>query len=123
MKFWRLLGQGQFRQAWEILSRRPDSEHEQALIRVVITALLFFYLYWSSCARDGRLNPGEVILLWICGLYHLFSLGLFVLITIGSAGKSPFRRSLGIVGDLCLTAYGISVVGDGGARCTSSCCG
>jgi len=32
VKFWRLLAQGQFRQAWEVLSRRPDSEHEQALI-------------------------------------------------------------------------------------------
>jgi two-component system, sensor histidine kinase RpfC len=111
VKFWRLLVQGQFRQAWEILSRRPDSEHEQALIRAVITALLFFYLYWSM-SRDGRLDPGEVSLLWICGFYHLFSLGLFASITIGPAEKSTFRRGLGLVGDLCLTAYGISVVGD-----------
>ena len=77
MKFWRLLVQGQFRQAREILSRRPDSEHEQALIRSAITAILFFYLYWSM-SRDGRFDPGEATLLWICGLYHLFSLGLFV---------------------------------------------
>lgn len=111
MKFWRLLAQGQVRQAWEILSRRPDSEHEQALIRAIITAFLFFYLYWSM-SRDGRLDPEEVTLLWICGLYHLFSLGLFVSITIGPVEKSTFRRYLGLVGDLCLTAYGISVVGD-----------
>jgi two-component system sensor histidine kinase RpfC len=111
VKFWRLLIQGQFRQAWEFLSRRPDSEHEQALIRSVITAILFFYLNWSM-SRDGRLDPGEVSLLWICGLYHLVSLGLFLAITFGPAEKSPFRRSLGMAGDLCLTAYGISVVGD-----------
>jgi two-component system sensor histidine kinase RpfC len=111
VKFWRLLLQGQFRQAREILSRRPDSEHEQALIRAVITALVFFYLYWSS-SLDGRLDPGEVIVLWICGIYHLFSLVLFVSITVGPAGKSRFRRSLGMAGDLCLSAYGISVVGD-----------
>ncbi|HZL98066.1 MAG TPA: ATP-binding protein [Terriglobales bacterium] len=111
MKFWRLLVQGQVREAWEILSRRPDSEHEQALVRGAITALLFFYLYWSSTI-DGRLDPGEVRVLWICGVYYLFSLGLFVSITIGPAGKSRFRRSLGMAGDLCLAAYGISVVGD-----------
>ena len=111
VKFWRLVAQGQVRQAWEILSRRPDSEHEQALIRTIITALLFFYLYWSM-ARDGRFDPGEISLLWICGLYHLFSLGLFVSITIGPIGKSTFRRCLGLAGDLCLTSYGISVVGD-----------
>ena len=58
------------------------------------------------------MDPGEVSVLWICGLYHLFSLGLFVLITLGPAEKSTFRRCLGMAGDLCLAAYGISVVGD-----------
>jgi two-component system sensor histidine kinase RpfC len=102
---------GQVRQAWEILSRRPDSEHEQALIRAIITALLIFYLNWSL-SRDGRVDPGEVGVLWLCGFYLLFSLGLFVSITLSPAGKSPFRRCLGMAGDLCLPAYGISVVGD-----------
>lgn len=111
MKFWRLLAQGQFRQAWEILSRRPDSEHEQALIRAVITALLFFYLNWSL-QRDGRLDPGEVTLLWISGFYHLFSLGLFVWITFVPATASPFRRFLGMVGDLVLLGYAVSIAGD-----------
>jgi len=110
VKFWRLLVQGQFRHAWEILSRRPDSEHEQALIRAVITALLFFYLYWSM-ARDGRLDPLEYRLLFVCALYHFCSLGLFLLITI-DPGKSPVRRFIGMVGDLCLTSYGISIAGD-----------
>jgi len=111
VKFWRLLVQGQVRQAWEILSRRPDSEHEQALIRAVITALLFFYLNWSL-SRDGRLDHEEVTLLWICGLYQVFSLGLFLAITMSPTGKSTFRRGMGLMGDLCLTGYGISVVGD-----------
>jgi len=111
VKFWRLLIQGRFRQAWEMLSGRPDSEHEQALIRAVITALIFFYLYWSM-SRGGGLDPREIIVLWICALYHLFSVGLFVRITFAPVAASPFRRSLGLAGDLCLTAYGISVVGD-----------
>ena len=111
MKFWRLLVRGQVRQAWEILSRRPDSEHEQALIRSVITALLFFYLSWSL-PRDGRMESGEVLLLWICALYHLVSVGLFVRVTFAPNAISRFRRYLGMVGDLVLTSYGISVAGD-----------
>jgi two-component system sensor histidine kinase RpfC len=111
VKFWRLISKGQVRQAWEHLSRRPDSEHEQALLRAGITALLFFYLDWSMWT-DGQMDPGEVNVLWVCGLYHLFSLGLFVSVTVGPAEKSPYRRALGMVGDLCLAAYGISVVGD-----------
>mgnify|MGYP007082070714 CR=1 FL=1 len=90
MKFWRLLARGQFRQAWEVLSHRPDSEHEQALIRAVITALLFFYLYWSM-SGDGRLDPGEILLLWICALYHLSSVGLFVRITFAPTAPSRLR--------------------------------
>jgi len=110
VKFWRLLAQAKFRQAWEILSCRPDSEHEQALIRAVITGLLFFYLFWSM-SRDGRLDPAEVVLLWVSALYHFFSACLFVLITLYPT-KSSFRRCLGLVGDLCLTSYGISVAGE-----------
>ncbi len=109
--FWRLLVQGKFRQAWGVLSRRPDSEHEQALIRSLITAILFFYLSWSM-SRDGYLEPGEVLLLWICALYHLFSVGLFVRITLAPIATSRFRRSMGMVGDLVLASYGISVAGD-----------
>ncbi|MDA8179869.1 MAG: ATP-binding protein [Deltaproteobacteria bacterium] len=115
MKFWRLLVHGQFRQAWEILSRRPDSEHEQALIRVVLTTLTFIYLrtYWIE-SLGRHLTPEESRLFWTSAIYPLFSFVLFLLITI-APGVSPFRRLLGIIGDLCLAAYGISVVGHAGA--------
>ncbi|MEK6696919.1 MAG: ATP-binding protein, partial [Candidatus Deferrimicrobiota bacterium] len=115
MKFWRLLGQGQFRQAWEILSRRPDSEHEQALIRVVLTTATFIYLrtYWIE-SLGRHLTPEESRLFWTSAIYPLFSFALFLLITV-APGVSPPRRVLGIIGDLCLAAYGISVVGPAGA--------
>ena len=115
MKFWRLLLQGQVRQAREILSRRLDSEHEQALIRVVLATVTFVYLrtYWiGSLGRP--LTPEESYLFWTSALYPIFSFVLFFLITI-APGVSPFRRVLGIIGDLCLAAYGISVVGPAGA--------
>jgi two-component system, sensor histidine kinase RpfC len=115
VKFWRLLVQGQIRHAMEILSRRPDSEHEQALIRVVLTTITFVYLrmYWIG-SLGGRLSPEESRLYWTSAIYPLFSFVLFFLITV-SPGVSPIRRVLGITGDLCLAAYGISVVGPAGA--------
>jgi len=115
VKFWRLLAHGQVRQAREILSRRPDSEHEQALIRVVLTTITFVYLrtYWiESLGRHP--TPEESRLFWTAAIYPIFSFALFFLITV-APGVSPFRRSLGIIGDLCLAAYGISVVGNAGA--------
>ena len=64
--------------------------------------------------RDGTLDPLEGRLLWMCGLYILFSAGLFILITFDPK-VSPLRRGLGILGDLCTTSVGIAVAGGGGA--------
>ena len=113
VKFWSLLAKGQFRQAWEILSRRPDSEHEQALVRIVLVSIATVYLAWSA-NRDGSINVEESRLLWMCGIYALFSAGLFIMITIDSK-ISPVRRGLGIFGDLSTTSVGIGVAGGAGA--------
>ncbi|MGB7630518.1 MAG: ATP-binding protein, partial [Candidatus Deferrimicrobium sp.] len=112
MKFWRLLVQGQFRHAWEILSRRPDTEHEQALVRIVLASVATVYLIWSV-RRDGFLDVQESRLLWMCGLYILFSVGLFIFITINPK-VSPVRRGLGILGDLSTTSIGIAIAGAAG---------
>ena len=111
--FWRLLAQGQVRQAWEILSRRPDSEHEQALVRIVLASFATAYLSWSV-NRDGLLDVQESRLLLMCGSYVLFSVGLFIMITIDPK-LSPVRRGLGIFGDLSTTSIGITVAGGAGA--------
>ena len=111
--FWRLLAQGQFRQGWEILSRRPDSEHEQALVRVVLASLASAYLSWSV-HRDGLLDVQESRLLLMCGIYVLFSVGLFIMITVDPM-VSPVRRGLGILGDLSTTSIGIAAAGGAGA--------
>jgi two-component system sensor histidine kinase RpfC len=113
VRFWRLVMTGRIGTAWKHLSRRPDSEHEQALIRIVITGVIFFYLYWSM-HRDGTVDRAEWILLWTGGLYHLVSVGLFLFI-VHRPGVSPFRRYLGAAGDLSLTSLGIYLVGEAGA--------
>jgi len=113
VRFWRLLVRGGVTEAWEELSRRPDSEHEQALIRVLLLGAVCGYMSWVL-PRDGLLDRPETIALWICYLYEIFSIGLFFVVT-RSAGPSPFRRCLGAVGDLGLTSYGIYLVGEAGA--------
>jgi two-component system sensor histidine kinase RpfC len=115
VKFWRLLVRGQVRHAWEILSRRPDTEHEQALIRVILATATFLYLrtYWTG-SLGRHLTPEESLLFWTAAIFPLFSFLLFFLITV-SSGISPYRRLLGIIADLCLAAYGISVVNHAGA--------
>lgn len=113
MLFWRLLVRGEFREAWGELSRRPDSEHEQALIRVLLLGAVCGYMTWIL-SRDGSLDRPETIAVWICYLYEVFAIGLFFVVT-RSAGPSPFRRCLGAAGDLGLTSYGIYLVGEAGA--------
>src|SRR5512139_33565 len=113
VRFWRLVMTGRVGTAWKHLSRRPDSEHEQAAIRVVLTALVLVYLLWYMRASERvEATPEGGRLVWICVLYVLFSIGLFFRITV-DPDVSPVRRYVGIVGDLCLTSYGISVVGEG----------
>ncbi|MHB8833913.1 MAG: ATP-binding protein, partial [Desulfobacteria bacterium] len=113
VKFWLLLAQGRFRQAWEVLSRRPDTEHEQAVVRIVLASAASSYLAWSVY-RDGILDAHENLLLWMCGLYVLFSVVLFILITFDPK-VSPVRRCLVILGDLSTTSIGIAVAGSAGA--------
>jgi two-component system sensor histidine kinase RpfC len=112
VRFWRLIVHGEFRAAWGELSRRPDSEHEQAIIRVVLVAFIDAYLYWAL-SRDGRIDAEEARLLWMAFLYLPFSVGLFYLITV-NPGISPFRRLIGIVGDLSTTSYGVYVADTAG---------
>ena len=80
---------------------------------MILTAVIFVYLYWSM-HRDGSADREEWILLWTCGLYHLVSVGLFLFV-VRDSNASPFRRYLGAVGDLGLTSFGISLVGEAGA--------
>ena len=78
---------------------RPDTEHEQALVRVVITLLLVLYLL------PGASGPGRDLILYVGGAH--FALSLSVLLRIlYSPGKSPARRVLAMAGDFAtVTCY------------------
>ncbi|MGB5339899.1 MAG: ATP-binding protein, partial [Gammaproteobacteria bacterium] len=86
------------------LRRRPDSEHMQALIRVVIMSLIF--LYFSTTALDS------VTLL--AGSYLAVSIVIFTWILISPAKNVP-RRVLGMIGDMTGASFGLALAGDAGS--------
>ena len=83
------------------LRGRPDSEHEQALIRVVIMSLIF--LYFSTTELDS------VTLL--AGNYLAVSIVIFTWILISPAKNLP-RRVLGMIGDMAGASFGLALAGE-----------
>lgn len=96
---------------------RPDSEHEQAIIRVVIGILVLGYLFSLPVRRDippsnFPVDPRTAILLFV-----LFSAFVFVDILL-RPNANPVRRILGTVGDLGATSYIMSISGESGLPLT-----
>jgi two-component system sensor histidine kinase RpfC len=81
------------------LAARPDTEHEQALVRLVITALLVLYLL------PDAFGPARALILYV-GAAH-FALSVLVLLRIfHSPLKSPTRRVVAMFGDFAtVTCY------------------
>ena len=80
------------------LAGRPDTEHEQALIRVLVGFALGLYLLPAILARPGEPH----ILVWLA--YSLFSAALLGAI-IARPGISSLRRTLGAALDAATTTW------------------
>ena len=78
------------------LSQRPDSEHAQNLVRVVITALFITYLGWRYLGQEvGDTLPAT----WLILIGELtVSVGLMVAILM-RPGVSHVRRWIGMLTD------------------------
>jgi two-component system, sensor histidine kinase RpfC len=79
------------------LANRPDSEHEQAIIRVVIVSLLALYFYILD---DGKVPVGvdyRAGFLFACA--YLATAILIVGLIVAWPGKSVARRIFAMVGD------------------------
>ena len=81
------------------LAARPDTEHEQAIVRIALGIVLFVYLL------PGSEQPGLGLILYI-GCAH-FAIGLLVLLRIfASNDKSPLRRAVAMSADFStVTCY------------------
>ena len=86
------------------LSGRPDSEHEQALIRVTIMSLIFGYFSTTEL--------GSVTLL--AGSYLTVAVLIFIWILLAPTVNVP-RRILGMIGDMGGASYGLALAGEVGS--------
>ncbi|MET0089638.1 MAG: histidine kinase dimerization/phospho-acceptor domain-containing protein [Candidatus Thiodiazotropha sp.] len=97
-----------FKGAWfrrGIISRfqnRPDTEHEQAVVRTAIVLIVTTYLLVADQVSEisAPLHQGLIIL----GAYLLFSLSLFFLIA-RNPGISVTRRIVSMIGDMGVMTY------------------
>ncbi|PKU22545.1 ATP-binding protein [Telmatospirillum siberiense] len=96
----------------ERLSKRSDSEHEQALIRVALVGGL--YLYFRLV--DGALPIPGIDLdapSWIFGFYEFLSIG-YVLWILASPARNPLRRFLAMSTDFGMISVNIFLGGEAG---------
>jgi len=77
------------------LRNRPDSEHEQSIVRIVIVGFLFvFFLIHGEEGTDSGFGPGAIV----AGSYLVISIIYIVLILL-RPGASPIRRFTAMVTD------------------------
>ncbi|MCG8511329.1 MAG: ATP-binding protein [Rhodospirillales bacterium] len=82
----------------ERFRNRPDSEHEQALVRVVIVALLLVY-FTGLHAADTPLQPGQEAGLVLTAIIYLVLSFLYVTLIAIRPGQSTPRRFVAMVTD------------------------
>jgi len=95
------------------LASRPDSEHEQAAVRIIIQSVLLVYVLVSGPGSDQSREEWHFILTFI-SLFIVLSCTLFAAILIRPE-KSPFRRVVGILADVSAFSFGLAITGEIGA--------
>jgi two-component system sensor histidine kinase RpfC len=93
------------------LSNRPDSEHEQALIRVVIAFIIFNYFSISNSTQVSLDNAGVPTAFVASGLFLSFSVFLLFAIILRPQASS-IRRLVTLFVDLGTTSYVLAVGGE-----------
>jgi len=91
------------------LKNRNDSEHEQAIIRLAITVIVFFYLL-GSYLHNRPEHPHVGWALYFVSFYIIFSLGVLAFI-VARPDKSHLRRMVGMAGDVGGVTYCLYVGG------------
>ncbi len=92
------------------LTRRPDSEHAQALVRITLILLILGYVLLPSSRAD--LTPDQyhdVLAIVLTGLG--LSLGIFAAL-LAWPGRSDLRRGIGMLADYGLMAAGMIRMGE-----------
>ena len=88
------------------------SEHEQALVRIVISLLVFIYLSYTFFSAD---NPSAVSpVFYVSGLFF-FSAILLAIVIFRSSKRSETRQFLSMAGDISAITYGMYMSGEVGS--------
>jgi diguanylate cyclase (GGDEF)-like protein len=95
----------------ERLARRPDSEHGQAFIRIVIASIVLLYLL--SINTRGSLTTGQQHILFVISFALLVAIGIFALIVIHPQA-SLTRRLAAMMLDFGTLSYFMYVMGEQG---------
>ncbi len=89
----------------------PDTEPEQAIVRLVVTTVVIAYLYWTGVFEVGPDRPAAVLNRFVAATAFISALGILVAIIL-HPGKNEPRRYLGMVSDMSLISYGIYTGGE-----------
>ena len=89
--------------------KRPDSEHDQAFVRLVIVALFLAYLL-GRVAVEGNTEPVIVVVLWILVAETVVGFGIVAGIAI-DPGVSHVRRAVAMVADYTFTGIIMHLLG------------
>jgi two-component system sensor histidine kinase RpfC len=94
---------------------RSDAEHEQAILRIVILALVLAYMaatYFPGNGATGR-GHGELLLLQGLAAALVLALALFLAICIWPA-PNVFRHVIGMVADAGAATFCMFLAGESG---------
>lgn len=101
-----------YRLAARRLASRPDSEHEQAIIRILVGSVATLYMLTIGVGDPDAGMAG--LIPWIAAGFLLASAGLLVGVLLDPR-PSPLRRAIGMLLDLATTSAAMAFAGDGGA--------
>lgn len=95
------------------MSRRPDSEHEQAILRIVIVALVFAYMATSYAPGRDDSRHTQLLLLSTLATDLLFAFAIFAAICIWPA-SNVHRRLAAMVADAGTATIVVLLSGEAG---------
>ncbi len=99
-----------YRRLRERVATRESVEHEQAVIRLIMTSIVLIYVFSPLYSERYSALLDQVQLGVIA--FAVFA-NLYYLLLLSGAAHSPGRRILGMVVDITAVSYGLAVGGEG----------
>lgn len=96
------------------LAARPDSEHQQALVRLVVGSVVLIYLALNDAMSANIATLDRAAFWWGMGLFFVAGLGIFIGILLRPQ-TSPLRRLLGMMVDISAISYCLYLANNTGA--------